>query len=113
MDLKRDDLLMKLGAARQQSPKAWRLVKIKVPKRDNGKLEFNLRKNKLREVRRREGRYLLRSNMTGRSEEELWQFYMQPKSRRPSNTSGSRIPCGSAFLPCAVREPLRFFRPAS
>jgi transposase len=77
MDLKRDDLLMKLGAARQQSPKAWRLVKIKVPKKDDGKLEFNLRKNKLREVRRREGRYLLRSNMTGRPEEELWQFYMQ------------------------------------
>ena len=77
MDLKRDDLLMKLGAARQQSPKAWRLVKIKVPKKDSGKLEFNLRKKKLREVRRREGRYLLRSNMTGRPEEELWQFYMQ------------------------------------
>lgn len=77
MDLKRDDLLMKLGAARQQFPKAWRLVKIKVPKKDDGKLEFNLRKNKLREVRRREGRYLLRSNMTGRPEEELWQFYMQ------------------------------------
>jgi hypothetical protein len=86
MDLKRDDLLMKLGAARQQSPKAWRLVKIKAPKKDSGKLEFNLRKKKLREVRRREGRYLLRSNMTGRPEEELWQFYMQlAKSRRPSN----------------------------
>ena len=37
-----------------------------------------LRKDKLRAVRRREGRYLLRSNITsGRSPEELWQFYIQ------------------------------------
>lgn len=75
MELSRDDLLMKLGAARQQAPRAWRLVKIKVPK-DDTKLEFSLRKKKLRQVRRREGRYLLRSNMTGRSAAELWEFYM-------------------------------------
>jgi len=79
MDLSRDALLMKLGAARQQAPGAWRLVKIKLPKdKDNTKkLEFSLRKNKLRQVRRREGRYLLRSSMCGRPEEELWGFYMQ------------------------------------
>lgn len=76
MELSRDVLLMKLGAARQQAPKAWRLVKIKLPK-DQRKLEFSLRKKKLCQVRRREGRYLLRSNMSGRPEEELWQFYMQ------------------------------------
>ena len=29
--LKRDDLLMKLGAARQQWPTAWRLVAMRVP----------------------------------------------------------------------------------
>jgi hypothetical protein len=76
MELSRDVMLMKLGAARQQAPSAWRLVKIKLPK-DGTKLEFNLRKKKLRQARRREGRYLLRSNMTGRPEEELWRFYMQ------------------------------------
>ncbi len=76
MDLKRDALLMKLGAAREQAPRAWRLVKIDLPK-DDGKLEFSLRKEKLREVRRREGRYLLRSNMTGRPDAELWEFYIQ------------------------------------
>jgi len=76
MELNRDALLMKLGAARQQAPSAWRLVKIKLPTND-AKLEFSLRKKKLRQVRRREGRYLLRSNMTGRPEEELWSFYMQ------------------------------------
>jgi transposase len=77
MDLNRDALLMKLGAARQQAPRAWRLVKIKLPKDNTTKLEFSLLKNKLRQVRRREGRYLLRSNMCGRPEEELWEFYMQ------------------------------------
>lgn len=77
MDLRRDGLLMKLGAARQQAPSAWRLVKIKLPKDNTEKLEFSLQKKKLRQVRRREGRYLLRSNMCGRPEEELWEFYMQ------------------------------------
>lgn len=76
MDSSRDVILMKLGAARQQAPSAWRLVKIELPK-DKAKLEFSLQKEKLRQVRRREGRYLLRSNMTGRPEEELWKFYMQ------------------------------------
>ena len=32
--LNRDELLMKLGAARQQWPTAWRLVAIRVPKED-------------------------------------------------------------------------------
>jgi len=75
MELSRDVLLMKLGAARQQATRAWRLVKIKLPK-DNKKLEFTLRKKKLRQVRRREGRYLLRSNMPHRPAAELWEFYM-------------------------------------
>jgi transposase len=75
MELSRDTLLMKLGAARQQAPKAWRLVKIKLPRGDT-KLEFTLRKKKLRQVRRREGRYLLRSNMPQRPAAELWEFYM-------------------------------------
>ena len=37
-----------------------------------------MRKDKLRQRRKREGRYLLRSNITaGRTPEELWQFYIQ------------------------------------
>jgi hypothetical protein len=41
-------------------------------------LGFTLREDKLRQARRREGKYLLRSNITrGRSAEELWQFYIQ------------------------------------
>jgi transposase len=76
MDLKRDALLMKLGAARQQAPAAWRLVKIQVPKKES-KFSFSLKKDKLRQVRLREGRYLLRSNMPERAPKELWEFYLQ------------------------------------
>jgi len=91
MELKRDALLMKLGAARQQAPSAWRLVKVPLPaakkkkpkppaaEPETGaqKFSFTLRKDKLRVVRRREGRYLLRSNMPQRPPEQLWEFYLQ------------------------------------
>jgi transposase len=75
MKLKRDTLLMRLGAARQAAPAAWRLVKIQLPKK-NRKLGFSLCKDKLREVRRREGQYLLRSNLTGQGPAQLWEFYL-------------------------------------
>ena len=38
---------------------------------------FRLNRQKLREVRRREGRYLLRTNLSGREPAQLWQFYIQ------------------------------------
>jgi hypothetical protein len=87
MELKRDELLMKLGAARQQAPSAWRFVEIKLPaaKRKKKKRKeppvpsfaFKLRRDKLRVARRREGRYLLRSNMPDRVPAQLWEFYLQ------------------------------------
>jgi hypothetical protein len=76
MQLTRDELLLKLGAARQQSPSAWRLVQITVPHGEQP-FQFSLRKDKLRDVRRREGRYLLRTNLVGRDPAEMWAFYTQ------------------------------------
>jgi hypothetical protein len=38
--------------------------------------QFALDREKLRTVRRREGRYLLRSNLTAHDPAELWQFYL-------------------------------------
>jgi transposase len=64
MELKRDELLMKLGAAKNQFPSAWRLMNIKKPENAEDKLHFKLNRNKLRNVCRREGRYLLRSNLS-------------------------------------------------
>jgi transposase len=77
MKLTRDALLKKLGAALHDYPVAARLVDSTVPPR-RAKLTFTLRKDKLRQIRKREGRYLLRTNITdGRSAQELWQFYIQ------------------------------------
>ena len=81
MSLSRDQLLLKLGAARAQYPVAWRLVQIQVPPEDQPVNEqtftFKLRTDKLRQVRRREGRYLLRSNLSPEEPGKLWQFYLQ------------------------------------
>jgi hypothetical protein len=76
MKLTRDDLLLKLGSARQQSPSAWRLVDINVAA-GAAELTYGLRKERLREVRRREGRYLLRTNLSDRTPAALWEFYIQ------------------------------------
>jgi transposase len=73
---RRDQLLMKLGAARQSAPAAWRLVDLQVARRGT-KFAFGLRKAKLREVRRREGHYLLRSYQCGENPESLWECYIQ------------------------------------
>jgi transposase len=74
--LKRDDLLKKLGAALHDYPAAARLVQTSVEPHC-AQLKFQLRKDKLKEARKREGRYLLRSNIHNRSPEELWSFYIQ------------------------------------
>jgi hypothetical protein len=75
MALTRDQLLLKLGAARQRWPAAWRLVQVS-PQPD-GTLAIALNRAKLRQVRRREGRYLLRTNLTDRDPASLWALYMR------------------------------------
>jgi transposase len=81
MELSRDQLLLKLGAAKHQFPAGWRLVEMTVPEEGSElkppNFTFQLRKEKLRQVRRREGRYLLRSNLSAQAPERLWQFYIQ------------------------------------
>jgi transposase len=76
MDLGREELLMKLGAARAKARAAWRLIDIEVAP-DAATFSFTLNRKKLRQVRRREGRYLLRTNLYGREPAQLWQFYIQ------------------------------------
>ena len=81
MTLRRDQLLLKLGAAKAQYPAAWRLLEVTVPAgTDKGMaqgLSFRLLRPKLREARRREGRYLLRSNLSDQEPEKMWQLYIQ------------------------------------
>ena len=76
MKLTREELLMKLGAARAKARAAWRLVDVEVDPRI-ATFSYTLNREKLRQVRRREGRYLLRTNLCGREPAELWRFYTQ------------------------------------
>jgi hypothetical protein len=76
MDVSREELLMKLGAARSKARAAWRLVDVKVDAK-TATFTYALNRKKLRIALRREGRYLLRTNLTGRDPAQLWQFYIQ------------------------------------
>jgi transposase len=76
MKLRREDLLMKLGAARHQAPSVWRLVEIEVDTAQ-ARFSYRLNKDKLRQARRREGRYLLRSNLTETDPAIVWNYYLQ------------------------------------
>jgi transposase len=75
-DLTREELLMKLGAARAKARAAWRLIDVEVAPND-ATFSFALNRNKLRQTRRREGRYLLRTNLCAENPSHLWQFYIQ------------------------------------
>ncbi len=70
-------LLLKLGQAKGQYPAAWRLIDIVMPEPPATSFSFRLNRKKLRQVRLREGRYLLRTNLCGKQPAELWQFYIQ------------------------------------
>jgi transposase len=80
--LTRDQLLIKLGSAKKEAGQAaWRIIDIDLPGKDQAVTAetfcFRLNWQKLRVARRREGSYLLRSNMTGGDPAELWRFYLQ------------------------------------
>ena len=76
MTLTREQLLMKLGAAKQKAAKAWRLIAVEVAQH-KGSFTYHLNREKLRGTRRREGRYLLRTNLTETDPTKLWNFYLQ------------------------------------
>jgi Transposase DDE domain len=76
MEVPREEMLMKLGAARARAPTAWRLVDIAMDK-ESSMFIYALNRQKLRRIRRREGRYLLRTNLTENDPALLWQYYTQ------------------------------------
>jgi transposase len=78
-----ETLLLKLGAAQQAAGRAAALVMVTLPppppKTDRVRrvdFTFRLDTAKLRQVRRREGRYLLRSNLTATDPAQLWEYYL-------------------------------------
>ena len=75
-DLTRDQRLEKLGAARDRAGRGVAgLVKTTVSAA--GQLTFTLDRVRLRTLRGREGRYLLRTNLSADNPELLWRCYMQ------------------------------------
>jgi transposase len=80
--LKRDALHQRLGAAQKEAGLDKRFVTVEVCHKGEGKsetatLKYRLDRAKLREAWRREGRYLLRTNMTDQDPVKLWGFYLQ------------------------------------
>src|SRR5260370_35438758 len=65
--LTRDQLLMKVGAAKQDAGRAARLIKLTLPQSHEAgtpdTFRCKLDRDKLRQVRRREGRYLWPTNL--------------------------------------------------
>ena len=76
----RDKLLKKLGAAEKEAGRFARLLEVVVPAEDQPvnpqTFHWNLNRGKYRQVHRRDGRYLLRSNQTAGDPNELWRQYM-------------------------------------
>jgi len=79
-ELSRDDLLKKLGAAQAQAGRAQGLVEVQVPAEgqpvNRETFTFKLLRSKLRKWRRREGRYILRSNLPRQQGAQLWELYL-------------------------------------
>jgi transposase len=79
--LRRDELLMKLGAARKEAGRAFGLLKIILPDPDQPinaqTFRWHINRTKYRQAYRREGRYLLRSNLPPENPARLWEYYIQ------------------------------------
>lgn len=78
---KRDQLLMRVGAAKTDVGRAFGFVKINLPK-NGGEVTretftFRLDKTKLKEAELRDGHYLLRTNLIAEDPVALWDRYMQ------------------------------------
>jgi hypothetical protein len=87
MKLTRDELLMKLSAAQTKAPAAWLLIQIDVAKLGTS-FTYRLDRDNLRQVRRREGLYLLRDNLTESTRPNSGSSICNwCKSRRPSGPS--------------------------
>jgi transposase len=78
---KRDQLLLRIGAAKKEAGRAFRFVKIQTPSADQAvtreTFSFQVEKAKLKAAEQRDGHYLLRSNLTGEDPAVLWTRYVQ------------------------------------
>jgi hypothetical protein len=77
----RDQLLMRIGAARSEAGRAFAFVTLHLPQARSpvtrASFHFHLDKSKLRDAELRDGHYLLRSNLTDGDPAVLWTRYVQ------------------------------------
>lgn len=78
---KRDQLLLRIGAAKKEAGRAFGFVKIRLPQKDEAvtrdTFSFKTDKAKLQAAQQRDGHYLLRSNLTSEDPAVLWTRYVQ------------------------------------
>jgi transposase len=78
---KRDQLLLRIGAAKKEAGRAFGFVHIRIPEKDEAvtseTFSFQLDKAKLKRSQQRDGHYLLRSNLSGEDPAVLWTRYVQ------------------------------------
>jgi transposase len=78
---KRDQLLLRIGAAKKEAGRAFGFVKIQVPNKDEevtrDTFRFQVDQARLKRAQQRDGHYLLRSNLTSEDPAVLWTRYVQ------------------------------------
>ena len=78
---KRDQLLLRIGAAKKEAGRAFGFVKLTIPADGEAvtrtSFRFRVDRLKLRKAEQRDGHYLLRSNLTAEDPAVLWTRYMQ------------------------------------
>lgn len=78
---RRDQLLLRIGAAQKEAGRAFGFVQIHLPQKDEAvtrdTFSFHLDKAKLKAAQQRDGHYLLRSNLTSEDPAVLWTRYIQ------------------------------------
>jgi transposase len=77
----RDQLLLRIGAAKKEAGRAFGFVKIRLPLAHESvtreTFSFRVEKSKLQSAQQRDGHYLLRSNLTAEDPAVLWTRYVQ------------------------------------
>ncbi len=77
----RDQLLLRIGAAKKDAGRAFGLVRMHLPQEGEAvtrqTFTFQLDKDKLQKAELRDGHYLLRSNLVGKDAAMLWELYLQ------------------------------------
>jgi len=77
----RDQLLLRIGAAKKEAGRAFGFVRLQLPQEGatvtRQTFTFALDKEKLNKAELRDGHYLLRSNLVGEDPAVLWERYIQ------------------------------------